>query len=170
MNTKHNPYNDYNHFDTSKEPSNLWSYHDCQCMYSDMKFCNDLIKKYQDCTDIYHSHRFLHIFFNKLFFFYLSHRSYPSLRNSVINYTCMLRRLPTLNRVWCRWILYTCDAAGMYSLLNTLDGYPVELSDNCIIDTYFAQRDSYDRNASLCSYIKQHTAFIYRRMCKMKYC
>ena len=69
----------------------------------------------------------------------------------------------------------TRDATDMYSLFNASDGYPgmgiprrVMITVSTV--TYEAQHYAYDHDASFCSYIKQHTAFIYRRICKMKYC
>ena len=67
----------------------------------------------------------------------------------------------------------TRDATDMYLLFDASDGYPAECSDNCIIcDVHEAQhyRYAYYRSASFCSYIKQNTALIYRRICKIKYC
>ena len=77
------------------------------------------------------------------------------------------------------WPLIECVVVEFYkpvtllacirSLLHQM-GIPRSVMINVSIVRYEAQHHAYDRNASLCSYIKQRTAFIYRRMCKMKYC
>ena len=81
-----------------------------------------------------------------------------------------LRRLPTINRVCCRWILLpvtllTCICSLMHQM-----GIPRNVVITVSSVMYEVQHYTYDRSASFCSYIKQHAAFIYRCICKIKYC